>query len=265
VVALPADTTSHSLGCALSLLRMTPAQCAFLGRAPREARDAASHGIASAATTHGRIARSALRKAGARLVVQDLRALAGGLERLLRVLSPGSLRWDEAVLTRFMREALQMAEQNLAQCRAPHGAVVATGAGVLVGRGRDLSDTHGALAHAEMEAMRMAQAHLRPGEGAILATTAAPCAMCLSAAAECGIDMVLYGTRGEQRRPSHRIGAAQDRKAASPRILGGILAEQCASLLARFRAADESGSHIRRESGLLTRHAAVNPAQRATK
>lgn len=243
VVALPSEGTRRSISDALSLLGMTPAQCAFLGRAWSEVRVAHQLGVVSVATTQGRGARSTLLRAGARVVQEDLQALTPRLDRTLRLLSPATTRFGAPVLEGLMREALALAEQNLAQFRAPLGAVVASGTGEIKGRGRDLSDTHGCLAHAEMEALRVALPQLRRGEGAILATTAAPCPMCLAAAAECGIDTVLFGGRGAAR-PSHlRLSAGAS---GAPRIVGGILELECDALLQRFRAADESGARLRR-------------------
>ncbi len=246
VVALPSEGTRRSIADALVLLGMTPAQCAFLGRAWSEVRVAHQMGVVSVATTQGRGARSALARAGARVVKDDLQRLALCLDRTLRVLSPAAIRFGAPVLDGLMREALALAEQNLAQFRAPHGAVVASGTGEIKGRGRDLSDTHGPLAHAELEAMRMGLPQLRRGEGAILATTAAPCPMCLAAAAECGIDTVLFGGRGATRASSLRLSAGAFGRAPLPRVVGGVLERECEALLTRFRAADESGSRLTR-------------------
>ena len=255
VLALPAESLPRSLARALALLGMTPAQCALLGSARSDAWAGAHAGLVTMATTHGRGAKSALRRAGARVAVADLRSLSGsssgasalGLERTLRVVSPAGIRFDAETTEGLMRAALELAEHNLSQCRAPSGAVVASGAGVIVARGRDLSDTHGALAHAEMEALRVASSHVRPGEGAILATTSAPCAMCLQAAVACGIDTVLYGVPGPRRPSSLLLGARLEKAMVVPRIVGGILEDACAALCARFRAADESGSRLRGE------------------
>ena len=246
VVALPAESTRRSIASALSLLGMTPAQCAFLGRAWSEVRVAQQMGVTPVATTQGRGPRSALLRAGARVVKEDLRPLTARLDRVLRVVSPAATRFGAPVLEALMREALVLAEQNLAQFRAPLGAVVASGTGEIKGRGRDLSDTHGGLAHAEMEALRTGLPQLRRGEGAILATTAAPCAMCFASAAECGIDTVIYGGRGATRASSLRVSAGAFSARALPRIVGGVLEQECDDLQKRFRAAGESGARLRR-------------------
>ncbi len=259
-VALPAEGTRHSIKEALSILHMTPAQCAFLGRAWSEVRVAHQMGVVPVATTQGRGARSALARAGARVVKDDLHALTIRLDRTLRVVSPSITRFGAPVLEALMREAITLAEQNLAQFRAPLGAVVASGTGEIKGRGRDLSDTHGGLAHAEMEALRVGLPQLRRGEGAILATTTAPCPMCLAAAAECGIDTVIFGSAGATRASSIRLSGGAF-SSALPRMVGGVLEQECDALHKRFRAADESGARLTRsrEPG------AARVADRATK
>jgi tRNA(adenine34) deaminase len=138
-----------------------------------------------------------------------------------------------------MRLALDQAVRSAASGEVPVGAVVLDGTGAVVGAGhnRQVADRD-PTAHAEIVAIRQA-ALARGGwrlDGYTLLVTLEPCTMCAGAVAAARLDRLVYGAADP------RAGAAgslwdvlRDRR-LSPRVevLGGVLEEECASLLREF-------------------------------
>ncbi len=137
----------------------------------------------------------------------------------------------------FMRQAIGLAREAAAEGEVPVGALVVRG-GVVVARGRNRRETvRNALSHAELEAIGSACAALggwRLPE-CDLYVTLEPCPMCAGAAINARIRRVVFG--------------AHDPKAGScgsvvdlfqfpynhhPEAVGGVLEEECASLLTDF-------------------------------
>jgi tRNA(adenine34) deaminase len=137
-----------------------------------------------------------------------------------------------------MREALTEARRALAEGEVPVGAVVVE-AGLVTGRGYNrpiaLSDP---TAHAEVLALR--EAALKAGNyrlpGATLYVTVEPCPMCCGAALLARVDRVVYGA------PDPKSGSAvslyrlldDPRLNHRARVEGGVLGEECRTLIARF-------------------------------
>ncbi len=136
-----------------------------------------------------------------------------------------------------MRQALTLAAEAAAEGEVPVGAVVVQN-GVVIGRGRNRRETaRNALAHAELEAIDEACRTLHGWRlfGCDLYVTLEPCPMCTGAIINARLDHVYFG--------------AYDPKAGScgslislfdlpynhkPLCTGGILEDECASLLSRF-------------------------------
>ena len=129
----------------------------------------------------------------------------------------------------FMRRALELAKRAEAEGEVPVGAVVAMD-GRIVGEGwnRPIS-ARDPTAHAEIQAMRAAAAALKNYRlpGAILYVTLEPCEMCLGAMFHARIARVVYGATD----PKKKILKPQTT------VEGGLLAEDCGSLLSDFFAA----------------------------
>jgi len=129
----------------------------------------------------------------------------------------------------FMRRALELAKRAEAEGEVPVGAVVAMD-GRIVGEGwnRPIS-ARDPTAHAEIQAMRAAAAALKNYRlpGAILYVTLEPCEMCLGAMFHARIARVVYGATDPKK------------KILKPQTIveGGLLAEECGSLLSGFFAA----------------------------
>jgi len=147
---------------------------------------------------------------------------------------------------RFMRRALELAQNARAAGEVPIGAVL-TMDGVVVGEGynRPISN-HDPTAHAEVQALR--DAAERRGNyrlpGAVLYVTLEPCAMCAGAIMHARLARVVFGA------PDPKTGAcgsvvnlfAEARLNHHAQVQGGVLAEECGALLRAFFASRRSPS-----------------------
>jgi tRNA(Arg) A34 adenosine deaminase TadA len=143
----------------------------------------------------------------------------------------------------FMRVALEMAERGMAAggppvgaCLVKNGAVVTAAANSVIG---DLDIT----AHAEIAVLRLACRELRTLDlsDATLFVTVEPCPMCLAACHYAGIGEICFGapiaamhekTGNELRCGADGLFINGERQ---PDLHGGVLADECAALLALWR------------------------------
>ena len=129
----------------------------------------------------------------------------------------------------FMRRALELAKRAEAEGEVPVGCVVALD-GTIVGEGwnRPIA-ARDPTAHAEIQAMRAAAAALQNYRlaGATLYVTLEPCEMCLGAMFHARIARAVFGATDPKK------------KTLKPQTVveGGLLAEECGSLLSAFFAA----------------------------
>ncbi len=128
-----------------------------------------------------------------------------------------------------MRRALELAKRAEAEGEVPVGCVVALD-GRIVGEGwnRPIA-ARDPTAHAEIQAMRAAAAALQNYRlaGATLYVTLEPCEMCLGAMFHARIARAVFGATDPKK------------KILKPQTLveGGLLADECGSLLSAFFAA----------------------------
>jgi len=146
----------------------------------------------------------------------------------------------ENVLTeqdRFMKEALLLAQEAAAAGEVPVGCVIVRN-GEIVGRGRNRREEKQATAsHAEMEAM--AEANVRLGSWRLddceLYVTLEPCPMCAGAILNARIRRVWYGARDEAMGACGGVtNLFMEMFPNRPALVGGILEEECRSVLAEF-------------------------------
>jgi tRNA(adenine34) deaminase len=138
----------------------------------------------------------------------------------------------------FMREALSQAQAAECLGEVPVGAVVVR-AGVIVGRGFNSPiGEHDPTAHAEIAALRDAARSLGNYRlpGCELFVTLEPCAMCAGAIMHARLSRVIYGAR-DPKTGVH--GSVVDlfgveRLNHHTRVEGGILAEECSTMLSAF-------------------------------
>ena len=137
----------------------------------------------------------------------------------------------------FMRQALELAKEAAAEGEVPVGCVITKGTEI-VGRGRNRREKDkNALAHAEIEAINDACAHLggwRLWE-CTLYVTLEPCPMCAGAIINARIPRVVYGAGDKKCGAVRSVCAMFDMHFNHhPAVEAGILEEEAAALLSDF-------------------------------
>lgn len=137
-----------------------------------------------------------------------------------------------------MRAALELAREAAENGEVPVGCVVASPEGGIIGRGRNRREEgRDATAHAEIEAIRAACAALGTWNlsGCTLFVTLEPCPMCAGAIINSRISTVVYGAKEPY---SGSVGSVinlfEERYGHRPAVYGGVLRDECASLLSGF-------------------------------
>lgn len=138
---------------------------------------------------------------------------------------------------RFMRLALDEAAKAGSAGDVPVGAVIVRD-GSVIAAGRNRRETENdPTAHAEMEAMKKAAGKIGHWRllGCTLYVTMEPCAMCAGAVINARIPRVVFGAH------DRRFGAFgslysldEGRLNHTPEVMGGVLEEECISLLQDF-------------------------------
>lgn len=137
----------------------------------------------------------------------------------------------------YMRQALALAREAAGAGEVPVGCVIVR-AGEVVARGRNRrQERQQASSHAEMEAIAAANTALgtwRLGDCALYVTLE-PCPMCAGAILNARIPQVYYGARDQE------FGACGgvtnlfiENFPNCPALVGGILEEECRSVLSEF-------------------------------
>ena len=139
---------------------------------------------------------------------------------------------------KYMRAALELAREAAENGEVPVGCVVASPEGGIIGRGRNRREEgRDATAHAEIEAIRAACAALGGWNlsGCALFVTLEPCPMCAGAIINSRISTVVYGAKEPY---SGSVGSVinlfEERYGHRPAVYGGVLKDECASLLRSF-------------------------------
>jgi len=144
--------------------------------------------------------------------------------------------------TYLMQAALDEARLGMKEGEAPIGCVIATGQGSnlkIVARGHNRANAlERKTAHAEIVAFENGGA--KDGKPAtlpldaddvILVSTLEPCVMCLGAAMESGVKLVLFGLEAPADNGTTRVKPPESPEATAPEIIGGILAQESKALL----------------------------------
>jgi tRNA(adenine34) deaminase len=161
---------------------------------------------------------------------------------------------DSDVRQRLMGLAIERAREAEAHGDVPIGAVLARGEEVLAAAGNERELRRDPTAHAEILAIRAAAEALggwRLPETTLFVTLE-PCAMCAGAIVLARIPTVVYGA------PDPKAGAAgsvldvlgEPALNHRPEVTGGVMEEECATLLRDFFAARRNG-----EGGIRTHEA----------
>lgn len=138
----------------------------------------------------------------------------------------------------FMRAALALAREAAEAGETPVGAVVADGNGRIVGRGANSREGQkNAVRHAEISAVEEACRTLggwRLG-GCTLYVTLEPCPMCAGAVINSRIERVVFGAYDPKAGSAGSVANLFDMGYNhKPRVLGGVLAEECEDVLKKF-------------------------------
>jgi tRNA(adenine34) deaminase len=149
---------------------------------------------------------------------------------------------DEALI----RRALEVARGALGTGDVPVGAVVVGPEGTELAAACNAREALGdPTAHAEMLALRAAALHSGSWrlDGVTLAVTVEPCTMCAGAIGLARVSRVVFGA-WEPR--TGAVGSLWDvlrdrRVLHRPRVVGGVLADECAALLGEFFARQRLG------------------------
>ena len=138
----------------------------------------------------------------------------------------------------WMRKALELAGRAEAEGEVPVGAIVVRGEAVLgEGWNRPIG-SHDPTAHAEILALRAAAAvagDYRLG-GATLYVTLEPCPMCAAAIAHARIARLVFGAWDPRQGAAGSAFNLVAADAMNHRVdsYGGVLSEECGTLLRRF-------------------------------
>lgn len=159
-----------------------------------------------------------------------------------------------------MRAAIEMAQAAPLAGEVPVGAVVLDEEGVVVGRGyNQCISHHDPTGHAEIVALRDAAARRKNYRlpGLSLYVTLEPCAMCMGAMLHARLARVVYGAADPK---TGACGSVLDVPSVAvlnhhTQVVGGVLAEECSTLLQDF--------FRERRRAARERRAASSPAGRA--
>lgn len=136
----------------------------------------------------------------------------------------------------YMRMALEEARTALKEGEVPIGAVIVSNDRI-VGRGHNLVETlNDVTAHAEMQAITAASDTLggKYLNECTVYVTVEPCSMCAAALGWAQIGRVVFGAYDEKRGYSKVHGSIRGPLHPRTMVTGGILAEECGSLMSDF-------------------------------
>jgi phosphoglycolate phosphatase-like HAD superfamily hydrolase/tRNA(Arg) A34 adenosine deaminase TadA len=222
---------------ALDKLGVAPTEAALVGDTPYDFASCTRAGVVGIGVTTWVFDAADLAAAGARVTYADAADLLAHLDDALHAVSPGPEPLTTARLDGLMHEALAEARRGADAGEVPIGAVVARWDGTVVARGHNEAREAGTrLAHAELLALqRAAVAEGGAAHDLVLATTLEPCAMCLGAAVEAGIDTVVYALAAAPNGAAGRLRPLDGRR--MPRVVGGVRAAESRTLLERWATA----------------------------
>ena len=135
---------------------------------------------------------------------------------------------DHASYVTFMRVALEEAEEASRAGELPIGGAV-YGGGELLRRTQTRVRREGSIvAHGELTGLMSAGMGVysckRP---LVLVTTLEPCLMCLGAAMQCGVDVLIYGMKCAPDGAASAVGGLGASGQRVPEIVGGVLEQEC--------------------------------------
>ncbi|HEV3322964.1 MAG TPA: tRNA adenosine(34) deaminase TadA [Solirubrobacteraceae bacterium] len=138
----------------------------------------------------------------------------------------------------FMRLALREAERALEHEDVPIGAVVVRGGEVLAAAHNERELRQDPTAHAEMIALREAASAIGSWRvlESVLYVTLEPCAMCAGAVVLARVPRLVFGAEDPKAGACGSVLDVTGEPSLNhrPKVAGGLLASECASLLTSF-------------------------------
>lgn len=240
---------------ACAALGLDPLHCALVGDSLYDAHAARRAGVAFVGTTTGYVDAHALRGVGARVVVRDLEELRADLSGHMARCDRTRMRFDAQSLNAMLDTALEAARTGMAEGEAPIGAALFDATGERIASGHNRSRATGERTmHAEMSAFREAPRRGRTlGPGTIMVSTLEPCVMCLGAAMEVGVDVVLYGLAAPSDGGLERVAPPTSPENLFCRVRGGIRAREARELFVEWRRTIASAEQLPYVNELLER------------
>ena len=145
------------------------------------------------------------------------------------------MKYEEA-----MAKAIELARAAAsASGDVPVGAIVLNKNNEVIATGANQKEmSHNPVAHAEMIAIQKATSAIGNSrlDDCTLVVTLEPCAMCAGAIAQARIPRLIFGAWDEK---AGAVGSQWDllrdsRQLHKPEVIAGVMAEECAALLAEF-------------------------------
>ena len=145
------------------------------------------------------------------------------------------MKYEEA-----MAKAIELARAAAsASGDVPVGAIILNQSGEVIATGANQREmSHNPVAHAEIIAIQKAASAIGNWrlDDCTLVVTLEPCAMCAGAIAQARIPKLIFGAWDEK---AGAVGSQWDllrdpRQLHKPEVIAGVMAEECAALLAEF-------------------------------
>ncbi len=144
----------------------------------------------------------------------------------------------------YIRNALDLAREAGKRNEVPIGAVVVRDGAIIAAASNRTVRDQDPTAHAEILAIREASSKLDRWrlDDCTLFVTLEPCAMCAGAAVLSRLKRVVFGAWDEKAGMAGSVGdlLRHPRLNHRPEVRGGVLAEECASVLSEFFAAQRT-------------------------
>lgn len=145
------------------------------------------------------------------------------------------MKYEEA-----MAKAIELARAAAsASGDVPVGAIILNSDGEVIATGANQREhSHNPVAHAELIAIQKAASAIKNWrlDNCTLVVTLEPCAMCAGAIAQARIPRLVFGAWDEK---AGAVGSQWDllrdpRQLHKPEVIAGVMADDCAALLAEF-------------------------------
>ena len=140
---------------------------------------------------------------------------------------------------KFLERAIELSREGMKGGQGgPFGCVVVKGDDIIGEGNNKVTSSNDPTAHAEIIAIREAARTLGTWrlEGAELFVTLEPCSMCAGAIVLARLDRVTFGAWDEKAGMAGSVGdlLRHPRLNHRPEVVGGVMAEECGSLLREF-------------------------------